>query len=287
MVALMRRGWTVVAAAAVLALAGATPASAKPKRPEGFGKPVYLAVGDSVAAGAGAQPFVSGYPEQTGALLEQGYNVAADKATPHAATDFQVVNYAVGGATTASLIQVQLPKAIALIEERRADRDPFNDVEAISVTIGGNDIFNPVVGACLLDSTPTDCQTVVDGALAATEAGVTQILRLLTAAAGRHTEVIVTTYYNAVGSCYLSQTNPAAVAIGDAVLEGGAVAGLVDVTEGLNDRIRDAAASSGAQVAELYGALSGGQFVGGRDCVHPNLAGHTRIAGVVYDALAH
>ena len=41
MVALMRRGWTVVAAAAVLALAGATPASAKSKRPEGFGKPVY------------------------------------------------------------------------------------------------------------------------------------------------------------------------------------------------------------------------------------------------------
>jgi lysophospholipase L1-like esterase len=270
----------------VLALAGATPAVAKLNTPGRFGKPVYLALGDSVAAGAGAQPFYSGYPEQTGVLLEQGYNVAADKATPHAATDFQVVNYAVGGATTASLIEVQLPKAIALIEQRQADRDPFNDVEAITVTIGGNDIFNPVVGACVLDTTPTDCQAVVDAALAATEAGVTQILRRLTTAAGRHAEVIVTTYYNPLGSCFLSQINPAAVAVGNAVLESGTVAGLVDVTEGLNDRIRDAAASSGAQVAELYGALSGEQFVGGRDCLHPNLAGHITIASVVYNALA-
>ena len=286
MVAFMRRISAVVAAATVLALSGAMPALAGSSKPKGFGQPVYLALGDSVAAGAGAQPFVSGYPEQTGARLEQGYNVAADKATPNAATDFQVVNYAMGGATTVSLIQVQLPQAIALIEERRADRDPFNDVAVISVTIGGNDIFNPVVGACVLDTTPTDCQTVVDAALAATGAGVTEIFRRLTAAAGRHAEVIVTTYYNSLGSCFLSQVNPAAVAIGDAVLEGGAVAGLVEVTDGLNDRIRNAAASSGAQVAELYGALSGDQFVGGRDCLHPNLAGHTTIAGVVYDALA-
>jgi lysophospholipase L1-like esterase len=286
MVALMRRSSAVVAAVIVLTLAGATPAAAGSNTPERFGEPVYLALGDSVAAGVGAQPFVSGYPEQTGALLEQGYNVAADKATPHSATDFEVVNYAVGGATTATLIQVQLPKALALIEERQADRDPFNDVEVISVTIGGNDVFNPVVATCVLDTTPTDCQAVVDAVLAAAAAGVTEILRQLTAAAGRHTEVIVTTYYNPLGSCFLSQVNPAAVAIADAVLEGGTVAGLVDVTEGLNDRIRDAARSSSAQVAELYGALPGDQLVGGRDCLHPNLAGHTTIAGVVYDTLA-
>lgn len=281
----MTRIPAAVAAAAVLALAGAVPALAKSTTPERFGNPVYLALGDSVAAGAGAQPFVSGYPEQTGALLEQAYNAAADKATPHSATDVDVVNDAVGGATTATLIQAQLPAALALIGERRADRDPFNDVEVISVTIGGNDIFNPVVGACVLDATPTDCQAVVDAVLTTAAAGVTEILRQLTAAAGRHTEVIITTYYNPLGSCFLSQLNPAAVAIGDVVLEGGSF-GPVDVAEGLNDRIREAAAASGAQVAELYGALSGGQFVGGRDCLHPNLAGHTTIAGVVYAALA-
>jgi lysophospholipase L1-like esterase len=283
----MTRVPAAVAVAAVLAVAGAAPALAESNATPGrFGNPVYLALGDSVAAGAGARPFVTGYPEQTGALLEQGYNVAADKATPHAATDFDVVNHAVGGATTTTLIGVQLPKALALIEERQADRDPFNNVEVISVTIGGNDIFNPVVAACVLDTTPTDCQAVVDAALAAAAAGVAEILQQLTAAAGRRAEVIVTTYYNPLGSCFLSQVNPAAVAIGDAVLEGGPVAALVDVAEGLNDRIRDAAAASGAQVADLYGALVGNQFVGGRDCLHPNLAGHTTIAGLVYQALA-
>ena len=100
MVALVISIPAAVAAAAVLALVGGVPALAESRAPEPFGKPVYLALGDSVAAGAGAQPFVSGYPEQTGALLEQEYNVAADKATPHATNDFDVVNYAVGGATT-------------------------------------------------------------------------------------------------------------------------------------------------------------------------------------------
>jgi lysophospholipase L1-like esterase len=279
----MRRNSAVVAAAALLALAGAAPALAQSNRPERFGAPVYLALGDSVVTGAG-RPFVPGYPEQTGALLEHGYNVAADKATPNAATDFEVVNYAVGGATTASLIQVQLPKAVALIEERLADRDPFNDVAVISVTIGGNDLFNPVLRACVPETTPTGCQTVVDGVLAATEAGVAEILRRLTAAAGRHTEVIVTTYYNPLGFCALGQANPVAVTIADAVLEGGTVPGLVDVTDGLNNQIRDAAASSGAQVADLYGALRDGQFIG--DCRHPNQSGQTTIARVVYDALA-
>jgi lysophospholipase L1-like esterase len=286
MVTVMTRLPVALAAAAVLALAGAVPAIAESNTPDRFGSPVYLALGDSVAAGVGAQPFVSGYPEQVGALLEQGYNTEADKVTPNATDDFDVVNDAVGGATTATLITAALPGALALIEQRDADRDPFNDVEVITVTIGGNDIFNPVVAACLLDATPTDCQSVVDAALAAAQAGLNEILGALTATAGRHTEVVITTYYNPIGSCFLSQLNPAAVAVGDVVLEGGTVSGLVTVDDGLNDRIRAAAAANGVQVAELFGALTGGQFVGGRDCLHPNLAGHTAIAGIVYDLIA-
>src|ERR1043165_7786918 len=50
MVALMRRSWVVVAVAAVLGLVGVAPAMAKSSRPERFGEPVYLALGDSVAA---------------------------------------------------------------------------------------------------------------------------------------------------------------------------------------------------------------------------------------------
>jgi hypothetical protein len=46
---------------------------------------------------------------------------------------------------------------------------------------------------------------------------VIEILGQLTAAAGRRTEVIVTTYYNPLGSCFLSQINPVAVAVGVSV----------------------------------------------------------------------
>lgn len=282
----MTRLPVVVAAAVVLAVGSAGPALAQPHESDRFGAPVYLALGDSVPAGVGAQPYVTGYPEQVGALLEQGYNTAAGKATPHSATDIDVVNYAVGGATTATLIANQLPKAIELIEQRSADRDPFNDVEVSTVTIGGNDIFNPVVAACILTTTPAGCQPAVDAALAAVHARLIEILDQLTAAAGRGTEVVISTYYNPIGSCFLSQLNPAAVAIGDVVLEGGGVAGLLSVDDGLNDLIRHAAAATGAQVADLYGALAAGEFVGGRDCLHPNLAGHATIADVFYDTIA-
>jgi lysophospholipase L1-like esterase len=283
----MTRLPVAVIAAVVLAMGGATPAAAQPDRVNRPGSPVYLVLGDSVAAGAGAQPYVTGYPEQVGGLLlERGYNTAADKATPNAAVDFDVINYAVGGATTATLIAAQLPKAVQLIEERIGDRDPFNDVEVITVTIGGNDIFNPAVTACILTTSPASCQPAVDAALTAIHAGLMEILEQLTSVAGRDTEVVITTYYNPIGSCYLSQANPAAVAIADVVLEGGTVPGLLSVEEGLNDLIRRAAATTGAQVADLYGALGPGQYVGGRDCTHPNLTGHTTIADIVYETIA-
>jgi lysophospholipase L1-like esterase len=280
----MRR-FTLAAVLAFLLVGGvAAPAAAGPGRSQVHEPPVYLALGDSVAAGVGAQAG-AGYVPLLGALLETGYNPAANKATPNKSVDFGVVNLALGGATTATLIQNQLPAALALIEERRSDRDPRNDVEVITLTIGGNDVFTPVVGACLLDPTPTDCQQVVDTALGAAEAGITGVLRELVDVAGRRAEVVVTTYYNPIAQCSLA-ANPAAVRVADAVLEGGALPGLVAVGDGLNDRIRRAAATAGAQVTDLYGALGPGQFVGGPDCLHPNAAGHAEIAQLVHGTLA-
>jgi lysophospholipase L1-like esterase len=142
------------------------------------------------------------------------------------------------------------------------------------------------VNACVLTTSPAGCQPAVDAALAAVHAGLSQILQQLTEVAGRGTEVVITTYYNPIGSCFLSQLNPSAAAIADVVLEGGTLPGLLSLDDGLNDVIRSAAAATGAQVADLYGALTADQYVGGRDCLHPNLAGHTTIANVVYDTIA-
>ncbi len=281
----MKRLPVAVAATTVLALSAAAPTLARADEKILPGSPVYLALGDSVAAGAGAKKG-AGYPEQVGdLLLERGYNPAANKATPHTAARFEVTNYAVPGATTATLIAVQLPKAVQLIAQRDGDRDPLNDVEVVTVTIGGNDIFNPAVAACVLTTRPAGCQPVVDAALAASYARLNDILEQLTSAAGRDTEVVITTYYNPIGSCYLIERNPAAPDIADVVLEGGTVPGLLTVDEGLNDLIRRAAATTGAQVAELHGELGPGDLSG--DCRHPNQAGHTAIAEIVYDTIAH
>ncbi|MGY1669402.1 SGNH/GDSL hydrolase family protein [Geodermatophilus sp. SYSU D00710] len=269
--------------AALVPLLAATPAVAQQEHP--LGAPVYLALGDSVAAGVGAVPYVTGYPELLEDRLDDGYNPFADRATPHAPVDFELVNLAVGGATTTSLIAEQLPAALDLIEKRNGDRNPRNDVEVITVTIGGNDVVRPAIAACLLDPTPTDCQATVDAALAGVRARLTAILGLLVTVAGRDTEVVVTTYYNPIGSCDLGR-NPAAPVVADVVLEGGAVPGVLSLQAGLNDVIRQVARETGAQVTDLYGALEPEDYVGGRDCLHPDPSGHQVIADEVFATLA-
>jgi lysophospholipase L1-like esterase len=229
---------------------------------------------------------VTGYPEQIGALLERGYQPLLNATIPHTSWPFDTVNYAVGGATTATLIAVQLPKAVALMNDRRGDRDPFNDVEVLSVTIGGNDVFGPAVASCVLTTNPTGCQPRIDAVLAATRANLHTIVSQLTAAAGRRAEIVLTTYYNPIASCDLTRRNPAAPTIADVVLEGGTQPGLLTVADGLNDVIRQVAAANRIQVTDLYGRLGPDQYVGGSDCLHPNLAGHTTIAELVNRTLA-
>jgi lysophospholipase L1-like esterase len=281
----MRRSLAVGIVGALVALGPSASAAAAPAGPDRFGEPVYLALGDSVPAGVGARPAQPGYPERLVELLEGGYDPAAGKATPNARAEFEIRNLAVSGATTASLIQLQLGPALALLEERDGTRHPFDDVEVVTVTIGGNDVFGPAQEACFLAAPPVGCQAALDVALAGVEERLTTILGALVAAAGRDTEVVVTTYYNPIGSCFLSERNPAAPRIADVGLEGGSLPGVLTLAAGLNDVIRQVAASTGAQVTELYGELGPDQYVGGQDCLHPNPAGHAEIAELVYATL--
>ncbi|MGY1780294.1 SGNH/GDSL hydrolase family protein [Geodermatophilus sp. SYSU D01036] len=274
----------LVGIAALVPLVVAAPAAARPDDP--LGTPVYLAVGDSVPAGVGAVPTAPGYPTLLGELLDADYNPAANRATGQSLADFEVANLAVPGATTATLIEAQLDAALALMEQRNGDRDPKNDVEVVTVTIGGNDVFAPGVQACIATPAPVGCQATVAAALAGVEKRLTAILGSLVAAAGRDTEVVVTTYYNPIGSCSLSALNPAAPAIADVVLEGGTIPGVLSLEAGLNDVIRRVAATTGAQVTDLHGALGPDDYVGGRDCLHPAPSGHRVIADELYTTLA-
>jgi len=255
----MRRFTTIATIVAVLALA--LPAGAADGE-----TPVHLGLGDSVAFGIGIErPSQHGYTAQVSRYL-QGVDCREGNAAgcPH----LELVNLAVPGATSSSLITNQLPGAVQLLTERNGDANPGNDVAFITITIGGNDLFQPVVGACSNGVTP-ECVEVITNGLSSYAFNLGQILGTLRAVAGPDTRIVIMTYYNPLGSCFLADIAPLA----NNVLEGGG-----GLPFGINDIIRGTAAATGAEVAETFGVLDGDDFVGGTDCLHPDKSGYHKIA---------
>jgi lysophospholipase L1-like esterase len=136
---------TVLAAALPLALLPAASGQAAPPSPA-----VYLALGDSVAFGTGAtDPATQGYVPLLAADL-QGDGCGGKGKGKAVGCRVELVNLAENGATTVTLIAKQLQPALDLIEARNATRTSVDDVRLITITIGGNDVVDPVVQACLL-----------------------------------------------------------------------------------------------------------------------------------------
>lgn len=128
---------------------------------------VYVALGDSFAAGDGASdPATASYVARIGAALRDRYGEA-----------LEVRNLAVGGATTQSLIDSQLPDAIAALTA--------GDVRLVTITIGGNDLnelqSSPDTVACLEDVASPACP--VADLLVGTEERLDAILGELRSAA--------------------------------------------------------------------------------------------------------
>lgn len=256
----MRRFLSVISIVA-LTIVGALPAGAQ----EGDG-PIHLGVGDSVAYGFGVKR-----PDQHGymaVLSRWAHSVDCRDGEAAACPHLELVNMSVPGATSSTLMSEQLPGALALISQRNGDDDPGNDVEIITLDIGGNDLFNPVINACAGGVTP-ECVDVVTNGMTTFAANLGVILGSLRSAAGPDTRIVIMTYYNPLGACFLSDLAPLA----DLVLEGGGPLPL-----GLNDVIRSTAAATGVEVAETYGKLDNDDFVGGQDCLHPDKSGYHEIA---------
>lgn len=229
--------------------------------------PTLVALGDSVAAGTGADdPGREGYVAVLARLLSDrlGCDAAAAAGCP-----VRVQSLAVPGATTPTLLRDQLPAALEVL--RRDD-----DVRFVTVTVGGNDVFVPVLRACAREPQAPACVEAVRAALAGVDQGVDRLLAELTAAAGPDVTVAVMTYYDPLPACRLAALQPLAVQ----VLEG--VAG----DAGLNDVLRARAEEHAAVVVETAGRLRvPDDFVGGLDCLHPSTSGHARIAEAFADAL--
>ncbi len=221
--------------------------------------PNYLALGDSLGVGVGASdPATTGYVPRFRDFLqtEKGLD-----------TDVVLNNLSISGATSGSLISDQLPAALRDLKKLNGDKKPDNDVEVITVDIGGNDVFalvgspaNP--GPCFGGPTPT-CFAAVNSTFATFFGNFDSILDELRTAAGPDTTIIVMTYYNPLPGCFLFAFAPLA----DTVLAG------------LNGLIVTIAATHGAEVADTFGKLPPDDLVGGFDCLHPTDGGYATIAG--------
>jgi lysophospholipase L1-like esterase len=264
----------------MLGSVAASPAAAE--RPDTVpGLPVQLALGDSWAAGVGAAvPSEGGYVPRLHAALRERYEclpAAADQARD-GCKSLQLVNLAVGGATTPTLIDNQLPAATALLAARNGDRNPRNDVEVTTLHIGGNDVAGPVLAACLGGLTP-GCRATLQAELAAYRGDLDTALAMLRNAAGDEAIIAIGTYDNPIPSCQLAPV-PGAILLGALLLEGGG-----PVPQGLHDLMRDVASEYDVVVAETFGDLDPQDWVGGTDCLHPDDSGYEKVAASFLDAL--
>ena len=294
----------------LLAAAGGSAAVAATASPGPTpGLPVYLALGDSIANGQESVPRTADYWSTVADWQANGYVAqfkdslvgrldclpAASTYAESGCAQLQLFNLARSsvpamngepakpGVTTQVVIDEQLPEAIALLQGRNHDTNPRNDVEVVTLTVGGNDVFGPVTAACLSGIT-AQCITAIGAAFTAFSANYSSILAQLREAAGPETAIVTMTYYNPLPYCYIGAADPqGAAALGNYVLEGVPVTGLGAV--GFNGLISAISHQNGTTVADTFGALGTGDFVGGGDCLHPNKSGHTKIATVFAEAL--
>jgi lysophospholipase L1-like esterase len=172
------------------------------------------------------------------------------------------------GVTATHVASEQLPVAIPMLEARNGDRNWRNDVEVVTLHVGGNDVSGPIQAACIGGLTP-ECLTIYVTEMAAFEADLDNVVSQLRGAAGADTPIVLGTYDNPVPYCNLGGI-PGAAELGALVLEGAPDGSL----DGIHDVVRRVAATYDAEVAEVFGQLGAGDFVGGDDCLHPTDTGY-------------
>lgn len=243
-------------------------------------RPVQLSLGDSWAAGFGASSPSQGYVPQLHDALRDDLNChgSAPPQSNSGCKQLLLVNVGVGGATTPSMIAGQFPQAIPLLQARNGNNKQNDDVEVTTVQIGGNDVTNPIIAACLGGLTPS-CVATIQAELAAFQSDLDTALSTLRGAAGDGT-IVIGTYDNPIPTCVLGGV-PGASQLGAIVLEGAPPF----VPLGLHDVIRNVAAVYDVQVAEVFGDLAPEDWVGGNDCLHPDDSGYDKVTLAYLEAL--
>ncbi len=149
-------------------------------RAAGDEKPVYLAMGDSIAFGVGAaNPVAEGYVGLTHFQLE-----ASEAYTD---SGLELLNISEPGATSSDLLEPegQVQKALEIIGDRAADEIAGNEVDLISLDIGGNDLLALAEpeAPCIEDSSSQACRAAISEMLMGLQTNVGIILSRLRDAA--------------------------------------------------------------------------------------------------------
>lgn len=233
----------------------------RPGRVQGarsIGTPVYIALGDSLAANVGVDDSELGYVSRFHTLLEE-----------RDGTEYGLVNLGVSGETSGTLLNGgQLAEAERIAGER--------DVAFVTIDIGANDLLGHLgAPTCSADFQDPDCQVRLEASLAAFERNIGEIFDRLTAAFPDATVV------------YLSAYNPFSFGYGELVTfetESNAT------IQRLNTIATLAAVERGFLAADGFSPMQGtvGTTTHMRDVepdIHPTALGYDVLTGALWDAL--
>ena len=237
------------------------------------GQPLYLALGNSLAAGVGASK-----PVQTG-YVNLVFEHLQDTA-PYADTGITILNLGVPGETSTSLLATgaQLEKALQEIDSRRSDQIQGNEVQVITIDIGGNDLLALTQGGtpCRTDPSGAVCQQIVASTLTDFSTNFARTLTDLRRSAGPDALILALTLYNSY-----SGTGGDLDAPGDLVVQQ------------LNTTVQSVAsrADVDARVADIFPAFQGKApsltHIGETPPdIHPNDDGYRLMADAVIAVLA-
>jgi acyl-CoA thioesterase-1 len=248
------------------ATATATPASTVAASPETTATPIYIALGDSLAVGDGASdPASTAYVPLFHEYLREALQIP----------ELALMNLGHGGDTSAELIEHgHLAKAVDEIEARNFDEGPDNDVEVVTLDIGGNDLLGLFQSLVMPGTCPDletflaepECLNAFQDALDGLRENFDQTLDEL-GQADPDLPILTADLYDPFSGSGLPFEE-----LADLALEGREGS---PFEEGLNDVIRSIAGEHDVPVADWYGAFQGksAEFIA-QDQIHANDAGY-------------